>query len=498
MTGIISRLVRQSGLYAVLNLALKLSGLLVLPLYVNLLTQEAFGHFALLDATARVAILVADLGIATGVLRFLSMSEHSDRHTSLPFTALLTAAAGATVMLGAFWIFAPQVARLLADDPGQAVLVRLMALFAAFKVVEAIPMMVLRTQERVGWYVAASLAEMLLLIGGVFLFLLGMGRGLRGVMEAYALSAGVGMVVLVGGMLARIEWTYRRDLVGMLVRFGVPLVLAGLASLFMNIGDRYVLKVMTDAATVGVYDWAARLAGVLNMLFVNSFQLAFGVLGLKVLAAREEGIPVYRRIFRHYVIWTGWCVLGLSLLAYDFTALMSSKDAYLAADVLVLPLALGFMAFGIYYIMVNVLFTSGRTGAIAVMVTFSALLNAGLNVVLIPPLGAFGSAVATTIAYFTMMAMAAWTARKHLAVNYAWGKLVLVLVLVVGLYLAGLPTTDWPLWPRLVVRGMLIVAYLPLILVTRLYTIGEVRMGLTLVRERVGRFRERSGEQSRM
>ena len=103
MTGIFSRLIRQSGLYAVLNLGVKLSGLLVLPLYLNLLTTETFGHFALLDATARVAILVADLGIATGVLRFMSTAEHADRHAVLPFTALVTAAAAASVMLAAFW-----------------------------------------------------------------------------------------------------------------------------------------------------------------------------------------------------------------------------------------------------------------------------------------------------------------------------------------------------------------------------------------------------------
>ena len=282
----------------------------------------------------------------------------------------------------------------------------------------------------------------------MFVFLWWLERGLRGVMEAYALSAGVGMVVLAGAMLSRVAWRYEAALLRPLVRFGVPLVLAGLASLFMNIGDRYLLKALTDAATVGVYDWAARLAGVLNMLFVNSFQLAFGVLGLKVLATKEEGVSVYRRTFRHFVIWTGWCVLGLSLLAYDFTALVSSKEAYLAADVLVLPLALGFMAFGVYYIMVNVLFTGGKTLVLAGRVFFSAVFNAVLNVVLIPPLGALGSAVATTAAYFALMGLAARAARRQLVVDYAWGKLVVVVGLVVALYAAGLPTADWPRAPH--------------------------------------------------
>lgn len=489
MQGILSRLIRQSGLYALLNLALKLSGLLVVPLYLNLLTEEAFGHFALLDATARIAILVADFGITNGLLRFMTSDEYADRRRVLPFTAFATTTTVAVGLFGFFWVTAPVVAEVLVDSPDRAVLVRLMALYAAFKVIEAIPMMLMRTQERVGLYVTATLAEMLVLIAGVFAFLVWLDRGLQGIMEAYAVSAGVGMAVLGAGMLARIRWRYDAALLGPLVRFGAPMVLAGLASLFMNIGDRYLLKALTDAATVGVYDWAARLAGVLNMLFVNSFQLAFGVLGLKVLSTTAEGVSVYRRIFRHYVIWTGWSVLGLSLLAYDFTALVSDKEAYLAADMLVLPLALGFMAFGVYYIMVNVLFKGGRTGTIAGTVFGAAILNAVLNVVLIPVLGALGSALATTAAYACLMALTAYAARRQMAVDYAWAKLGIVVLLVVGLYLAGLPAAAWPVGPRLGVRVLLILAYLPLIVATRLYTPDEVRLGLRYLTDRwaVGR-----------
>lgn len=485
--GVMGRLLQQSGLYALANLVLKLSGLVLVPLYLNLLSAEAYGHFALLDATARVAILVAGLGLATGLLRFMTNEAYEAERAALPFTALAMTTLAALGLCGLVWLLAPTLAALLIDDPGGAVLVRLMGAYAACKVIEAIPMMLMRTAERVGLYLAASLLEVLVLVGGVFLFLVAAERGLRGVMEAYALSAGVGTVVLVGATLSRIPWRFRARLVAPLIRFGTPLVLAGLASLFMNVGDRYLLKAFESAAVVGVYDWAARLGGALNMLFVNSFQLAFGVIGLKVLGASQEGVAVYRRTFRHFVIWTGWSVLGLALLARDFTALVSTKDAYLAAADLVLPIALGFMAYGIYNIMMNILFVRGRTSTIALMIFGSALCNAALNVVLIPWLGAVGAAVSTTLAYGLLMALGARAAQQQMRIDYAWGKLAVVVALVVGLYLLGRPTTPWP-WPaRLAARGALILAYLPLLRVTGLYSAAEVRQGWQLLRARLPR-----------
>lgn len=471
------RLFRQGGMYAAANLALKVGGIVLVPIYLNLLSEESYGHFALLDASARVAILAGGLGLATGLLRFLTQDEYKADHDALPFTALVLAGGAASGTLVLLWGFAPLLAIALLDDIGKTVLVRLMAVYAALKLIEGVPIMLLRTRERAGLYLTATVAELLALIACVFVFVVAWERGLQGIMEAFVVSACLGTLALVVTMLSRIPWLFRWKLSGPLIRFGTPLVLAGLASLFMNIGDRYLLKVLADAATVGVYDWAARLGGVVNMMFVQSFQMAFGVLGLKVLGKSENGVTVYRQTFRHYVIWTGWSVLGLSLLALDLTDLVSTKSAYLAVDVLVLPIALGFMAYGIYNIMMNVLFVTGNTKAIALMVFGSAILNAVLNLLLIPLLDALGAAIATTIAYGFLLVIAARSAESRRKVSYSWRTLALVCFLIIGLYALGQPTASWSVLPRLSARVGLILAYPVIGMALGLYTREDWRKG---------------------
>lgn len=476
------RLLHQGGLYAIGNVIVKASGLILAPLYLNLLTEQQFGYFALLDITARVVITMGGLGLAAGLLRFLTQHTDADEREAIPLTALVLATGAALFWGIALWLAAPLLARLLLDDGQMAWVVRLMGLYTAIKVVQSIPLMLMRARERPGLFLGATFTELAVLIGGVVWLLGSLNRGVQGIMEAYALAAASSTVLLVGGMLMRIRWRLRRRLAGLLVRFGVPLAFAGLAALVLNLGDRYMLKALANASTVGVYDWAGRLGGVINMLFVQSFHMAFNVIGLKVLGPEAGGRAVYRRVFRHYVIWTGWGVIGLSLLALDLTVLLSDRPAYQAVDTLILPIALGFLLYGLYYIVANVLYAVGNSRVIAVVVVGAAAANLLLNAAFIPWLGALGAALTTTAAYGLLLLFTLRAAQRHLYVDYAWGKLAWVLLLVVGLVGLGQVAADWTPLARLAWRGGLILAYLPLVLLTRLYTLDEVRLGITWIK----------------
>jgi O-antigen/teichoic acid export membrane protein len=265
----------------------------------------------------------------------------------------------------------------------------------------------------------------------------------------------------------------------------VPLVLSAFAGLFLNVGDRYILKYLTDAETVGVYGWATRLGGAINMLFVQSFQLAFTVIGLKTIGTGDRSL--YRRTFRHYTIWTGWAVLGLSLLSYDLTLLLVElfgvDPYYLQADIMVLPVALGFMGYGVYIVVNNVLYATNLTHIIGLNVLTAAAANLVLNFALIPLLGALGAALATTLSYGVLALLTARIAEKQIHVGYPWRILVIVIVLVVGLYLPGYLTTSWETFPRLSLRLLLISMYIPLILITGLYGREDLQKGMKWIRD---------------
>ncbi len=480
MPTVFRRVVKQSGLYALGNVAVKAAGLLLAPILLNpaYLSIEAYGYFALLNVTAQLGIFVVGLGLGTGLLRYLTAGdvEHRD---ALPFTALLTTLFAALIGAGLLWLLAAPLARLLLDDAGQARLIGWLAVYIGFKVVGGVPMVLLRVRERAGWYALAVMVEMGLLLAGVYVLLVMRGEGLEGVMRAYALAAGGSTVVLLMALLPRIPWRFERAFVGPLIRFGAPLVLAGLAGWFLNAGDRYLLSWLADPVTTGLYDWSARLAGVINMLFVQSFQLAFNVIGLKALGAGDD--RVHGRVYRHYVVWTGWAVLGLSLLTYDVMQVLVDhldvSEHYLGAQGLVLPLALGFHAYGVYMIATNVLYATGDTGLIGFNVALAALLNAALNLLLIPWLGALGAALTTYMAYALLALLAVRQATRRHAVRFPFSVYARTVGLVGVLgSLGGLSGTLAPLHGFLL-RLVLVLVYVPMLFGLRLYRWEEVKAG---------------------
>jgi len=481
--GPIGRLLTQSGLYALGNAAIKAGGLVLLLFYLDpaLLTQAEYGRLVLIETAANLAVVLAGLGLAQGLLKYGTDPAFAEDRDSLGFTTLVVSAGLAVVLWVGIAVVASPLAGWLLDDAGRAPLIRLAGVYAALKVVAAVPYMALRMEERAGWYVVGLVAEFTVLVGGVYYFLVIEQMGLEGVLWGFVASAGTAAVLMGGGLLVHAPWRFRGRLVRHLLAFGAPLTFAGLANVLLNTGDRFLLDAFDGAEAVAVYGLAQKFGGLVNMLFVQSFSMAFAVLGLKALGSldadsRGEAGNLHRRTFRHYAVLTGWGVLGVSLLAFDVTEWVSPNPAYLAADPLILPIALGFMGYGVYYIMMNVLYAASQTGRIAGNVLGAAVFNLALNAALIPLLGAMGAAIATLATYDALAAVTTWQARRAVVIAFPWHALLAVLALVVGLWALGQPSLAWGQGPRLGWRMLLIAVYPPLVLATGIYTRDELQI----------------------
>ena len=484
MTTPLQRLLRQGGTYALGNALLKLSGLLLAPLYLNprWLSAKEYGYLILLEVTAQVGMLLAGAGVASGLLKYLSDVNYRTSWDELPFSAwsMVVLSAGGVLVL--IWIGARPLTHILLSPEVPVRVVQLMGIYVFFKALGAIPFAVLRSRERAGWFVVAQSLELMLLVAGVYYFLVVAGEHLIGVMKAYLYASAASAGLLLIGMLRMVRPRIRMKWFWPLVRVGFPIALAGFATLFLNMGDRYLLRWLAGTESVAVYGWAAKFSGILNMLFVQSFQLAFAVIGLKKLSTSGD-LSFFQRTFRQYALWTGWAVLGLSLVAYDMTRILSRSETYLAVETLTFPIAAGFLFYGLYYILANVLFAREYTRPLPVLVLLAALFNAGLNLVLIPVMGALGAAIATLCSYALLMVLTAWFMVRRWEVSFPWLVPVRVLVVVSVLFLVGHLSVEWSVWFRLGWRLSLILSYPFVLMVVGLLHRGEVPELLEQVRQ---------------
>ncbi len=483
----LGQLAKQTGFYAVGNIAIKAAGLLLAPFYLNtaLLPQESFGQLILLEATAQLCIVIAGFGLRSGLMKYMTDPAYKEKSDSLSFTAFISVLLTAGVLALFFWLTASHIASILLEDRNLATVIRLIAVYILFKTIASIPLILMRIQERAGLFVLATIGELLALIGGVYYFLVVMEMGLEGVLWAFVLSSFLSAFILSSVLLLSVRWRFEIPIIPKLIAFGLPIVFAGLASQVLNVGDRYILQWLTDAETVAVYGWGARIGGVINMLFVQSFHFAFIVIGLKTISADPENVHLYRRTFRHFVIWTGWAVLILTLITYDITNLITDERNYLMAEPLVFLISMGFMSYGIYYIMMNILYARGKSVLIALSVTGAAVFNIGLNIALIPYMGAIGAALATFISYLGLALFTAYNSKHQIEIRYPWRIFILVTVMLFTMYGLSLLSLEWEFVERLFLRGGLIILYPILIVLFRAYNIREIKDGYALIKKQV-------------
>ena len=368
LTNPLFRLLRQSGVYALGNVAMKGAGLVLLFFYLDpeYLSQSDYGRLVLLETTANFLLLFAGLGLASGLLKCATDLRYAADWDALPFTTLVFVGTSALVMMALLWTVRAPLAGYVLDDPTALTAIQYVGAYVLLQALLLVPKTVLRLHEHAGAFLVAVVLEFGALVASVYYFLVVRGMGLEGVLLAMVASSFCVTVWLVGRLLHQSAWLLQPSMLHPLLGYGLPLAFASFASTFLNSGDLYVLEAFTSVAQVAVYGLAAKFGSVINMLFVQSFYLAFNVIGLKVMVGNEGGgADVHRRVARHFTVVTGWGVLGVALLAPDLAGWISENPAYLDVEALLLPIALGYLANGIYYISMNGLYAAGWSKSIA-------------------------------------------------------------------------------------------------------------------------------------
>ena len=478
------RLIRQSGLYAIGNVAIKLTGLLLAPFFLDTsyLSLVEYGQLSILLIFAQLAIGVIGLGLSTGLLRYVGKEKKGGLFIANAFTAFACMLLSTILAFSVLYLNASSFSVILLDNGGQSRIIELLAIYVCCKVLGEVPKMLLRIDERAGVYAFIVVIEMVSLVVGIYFLLVYQGLGLTGIIAAYALASAMTLVLLVFVNTRFLRWTFKASVVKPLLRFGLPLILVGISGTILHAGDRFILKAISGAEEVGMYEWAARMSGVLNLFVVQSFQLAFTVIGLKTL--RPENGSFHRQVLRHYIIWAGWVALGISVLSYELTLLLSLFGAdthYLESANLVLPLTLGVMVYGIYVIINNVLYATSQTTLMSRNVALAAAVNIIINFCMIPFFGAWGAAVATLISYIFLAWLSQKEAQKTIKIDYSWGKLGSVLLIITALYVISYLALGLPDIVQFVARALLLLSYIPLMLVSGLYSAEDLRSGQKLL-----------------
>lgn len=175
-----------------------------------------------------------------------------------------------------------------------------------------------------------------------------------------------------------------------------PLIFHALGGLIFSQCDRLMLQKMYDDKTLGIYSVTFALCSVLTIIY-GALNVSWVPFYYDYKKAHEENIILKRS--KRYIKFFTIITLGFLLLSADVFKLMAPKPYWTGIGVIPLFVLSNYFSY-LYLLPVNFEFYHCKTKIIPVATFLAALINIGINFILIPPLGILGAAIGTAIAHF--------------------------------------------------------------------------------------------------
>ena len=430
----LKRLGKHSAIYGLGGLVQRILAVLLLPVYTRYLSPSDYGSVETLIALTTVLVITLRLGITSAFFRFYFDSPEPEQRRLVLRTSFWFTMAMSTAGLLAGLLLAGEISTLLfgSADDAELVMAAFVGLWAQMNYEQLTSLF--RVEERSVAFVTASLANIALTIGATLILVVALDKGPVGVIVGNFTGTLLVYAALVG---------YRREQLGLQLdggllremnRFGLPLVPTALFLWATNFSDRFFLVKLADTEEVGLYSVGVRIASAMALL-LTAFRTAWPAFAYSIEDDREAR-RTYAFVLTYLVLIASWVATGLALLSpwlVDWIA----APAFEESSRVVGPLSFAVVAFAGYVVVAIGVGRARRTQFNWVVTGAAAAVNVVLNLVLIPPYGMMGAAVATIVAYATMFVGMAWWAQRIYPVPYQWRRVVTAALVGVALVVAG-------------------------------------------------------------
>ncbi|MDQ2903655.1 MAG: O-antigen ligase family protein [Ktedonobacteraceae bacterium] len=432
--GLLRNFVKSSGIYAISSLASPLVSLLLLPFLAHVLSHSDYGALAVLDTVIALAASVTSLGLDAVFARVYSYEcktprEQLDALSTLALLLFLILVP--VVFIGV--IAAPWLSVLVLGNASYASAIVLAVLLVLLQNLTRPGLMWMRVESRATPYTIMAIANFLL-VAGASIVLVGMlHMGIVGALMA----VGLGNLIVVVSTLPLIFWhagfRLRFAMMVSMITLGVPYAMNYITLWVLQLSDRYLLVHFASLSAAANYAVAYSLGMGAGFVVTQPFAMAWWVL-IYPIARRDDAPHVFKLIFRGYGFVLLFATLGLALFGTSVLDLLFPA-AYHGQSLIISVVALS-NVFNSIFVVFNLGMTLRRKTWLAfIALLFSALLNVGVNIVLIPLYGAMGAAMATLVAYIALALVSYLFNQRIYPVPFEVGLFLFVLGLGIGLYL---------------------------------------------------------------
>jgi O-antigen/teichoic acid export membrane protein len=438
-------LFKQTAVYGIATVVPRIFSFLLTPLYTTILSEKGYGEMSLVFAGIAFFNVILAYGMETAFFRFYN----SDNKKSVLSTSTVSLFWSSIIFL----VIALLGRNYLADAGGvDAEYITYTIWILVLDALVIIPFSKLRAEGRPLFYAAIKIGNVgVNLLLNVF-FLIYLKDWASAYPDSfwssiYVQDFEVGYIFvsnLISSLLTllvllphyfKTDWHFDTELWKRMMKYSVPVLIAGVAFIINETFDRFFLEHLLPAniakSEIGIYSACYKLA-VFMTLFATAFRL--GIEPFFFSHASNENAPqTYATITKYFVIFGSVILLGVVVFADVLKELMLQDTVYWEGMKVVPLIILANFFLGIYTNLSVWYKLSDKTKIGANISIVGAVITIGLNFLLIPYISYVGSAIATLAAYSTMMLVSYYLGNKHYPIPYDMKKICQYLGLSIGL-----------------------------------------------------------------
>jgi O-antigen/teichoic acid export membrane protein len=433
----IKRLGADTAIYGISTILGRFLSFLLVPFYTNVLHTQEYGIVANVYSIIAFVTVLYSYGMETSYFKYSSTLEVGTpkQNFSTPFVSLLISSIGISAIL---WIFSAPIARAI-DLPEQfGSIIYYSAGILFFDAIAIIPFAALRMEHKPKQFALIKFTNILINVVMNIFLLVKVRMGIEGIFISGLTASVLTLVMLLPTVARHLTGEFNGKLLKALLRFGLPFVPAGLATMAIQVIDRPILLALTNFSTVGIYQANYRL-GIFMMLIVSMYDYAWRPFYFSIVK-EPDAKQIFSRVLTYLMLFMFTVLIVLTLFIGDIVKLKFFGHYLIHPDYwgglpIVPVVLLGYLFLGVSTNMSAGIYIQKKTIYMPPITFAGAVVNIGANYLLIPSMGMMGAAWATFLAYFVMAFLLYLVTRRVYPIKYEFGRIGKI-VIAAGLSIA--------------------------------------------------------------
>ncbi len=436
-------LINQTFIYGLATVLPRMFTFLLVPLYTDVLSNKDYGLITIVFSYVIFFNVVLSYGMETTFFRFFHKSEQKE---DIRATAQWSVFVSSLVFLVLALIFHKTIASGISVSTE---IVRYAIWILFFDSLVVVPFALLRAQKKALTFALIKIANVGIMLGlNIFLLIFLPKLALNNsefwpiwlredkiayVFIANLVASGVTLLVFLPKYF-NLQGVFSFKTWQQMMRYGIPILLAGLAFAINEHFDKILLKILhVPLHQIGAYSACYKI-GVFMVLFRTAFSL--GIEPFFFSQAQEKNAPeTYANISKYFVILGSLIMFIVILMADIIKPIMIRNPSYWEAMSIVPLIVMANFLLGIYTNLSVWYKVIDKTWIGAFISVLGALVTIGINFWTIPALGYVGSAIATILAYGLMALISYYWGQKKYPIPYP--KFDMVLYITVSTVFSG-------------------------------------------------------------